>query len=676
MFHRLMSLLAVVLLVLGLCAGCGGGRDAIAPSGATAPTGAMGSVRIRIAWPTPGRVLPVDTRSIKVTLVSQHPAVLPDQEHVLSYPDASWTFEKVMAVDWILRAVAYDGAGGTGKVLASGEKIITVRPVVINSVGLTIDYLDHLRLVPGDITLQKGKSAGFTVETYDSKDQLVMVPTANITWTSAQPGVASVVGNGASASVAGVKEGTAVITVSATADGITKEATATVTVVEYPTPTLVMSAIPDTLTRGQSTTLTWEGTHATAVENSNFGATAVSGMTTVSPASTTLYTLRVAGPGGTADASVLVTVIEPLAITLTAAPMTIQPGNSTVLTWESSEAERVVYSNFGAAATQGTATVSPTDTTTYTLTLAGPGGETTARVTVTVAQLSDPPYIEMYASRAHITQGDPVVITWMTDLADTIVSSNFGAELLPEGEKTVWIDVTTTFTLTVSGPGGQATATATVTVHPYSDIYMYLGTAWPTTDGKGAHLVPETGGIGTWMYRYMQPVAEGFETEFAFRYYSSGDPSQWADGIAFALYTTPEIAPLQVDMDIYQNEWDPNDNHVDIYINKSLTTINSPVTLKDGNAHILHITYVPGALTIRLDGNTILTRNIDLTSFLPNGEARPAIYGRAYGLFCVHDVLSWTLTTTATRAARNRLSGGLGAIFDTARPKTVKSRLK
>ena len=72
-------------------------------------------------------------------------------------------------------------------------------------------------------------------------------------------------------------------------------------------------------------------------------------------------------------------------VQLGATPPTIASGQSTTLAWTSVNASAVVSSNFGATTTSGTKSVSPTVTTTYTITVQSPLGDTSsASTTVTV----------------------------------------------------------------------------------------------------------------------------------------------------------------------------------------------------------------------------------------------------------------------------------------------------
>src|ERR1043165_993780 len=72
---------------------------------------------------------------------------------------------------------------------------------------------------------------------------------------------------------------------------------------------------------------------------------------------------------------------------LTANPNTVEKGQSTTLTWQTSNATDASIDGIGAVQPNGSQSVTPADSTTYTLTAKGPGGtqQATARVTVTTA---------------------------------------------------------------------------------------------------------------------------------------------------------------------------------------------------------------------------------------------------------------------------------------------------
>jgi len=77
--------------------------------------------------------------------------------------------------------------------------------------------------------------------------------------------------------------------------------------------------------------------------------------------------------------------------TLTASPGTITSGQSSTLTWQTSDATDVSIDPIGAVQPSGTQSVSPAATTTYTLTAKGAGGTQTATATVTVNMPPPPP---------------------------------------------------------------------------------------------------------------------------------------------------------------------------------------------------------------------------------------------------------------------------------------------
>jgi peptidoglycan-associated lipoprotein len=77
-------------------------------------------------------------------------------------------------------------------------------------------------------------------------------------------------------------------------------------------PTVTLQANPPVVQRGQSSTLNWSSTNATALNlTPNLGGVAPAGMMSVSPAASTTYTITASGPGGTATATALVTVTPP-----------------------------------------------------------------------------------------------------------------------------------------------------------------------------------------------------------------------------------------------------------------------------------------------------------------------------------------------------------------------------
>ena len=78
-----------------------------------------------------------------------------------------------------------------------------------------------------------------------------------------------------------------------------------------PQPTATLSVSPSSVTRGGSATLSWTSSEATSVKIDEIGTVAASGSQAVSPAESTTYHLTATGPGGSAEATARLTVVEP-----------------------------------------------------------------------------------------------------------------------------------------------------------------------------------------------------------------------------------------------------------------------------------------------------------------------------------------------------------------------------
>jgi peptidoglycan-associated lipoprotein len=77
---------------------------------------------------------------------------------------------------------------------------------------------------------------------------------------------------------------------------------------------------------------------------------------------------------------------------LQASPASVNKGESSTLTWNSTDATQLsIAPDVGAVTAQGSTKVTPSDTTTYTITATGPGGSANATATVNVAAPPPPP---------------------------------------------------------------------------------------------------------------------------------------------------------------------------------------------------------------------------------------------------------------------------------------------
>jgi hypothetical protein len=160
-------------------------------------------------------------------------------------------------------------------------------------------------------------------------------------------------------------------------------------------PTAAISANPTSIASGGSSTLTWTSTNAVSA-TLNGATVAVNGSQTVSPTAKTTYTfIAKSSSGATGQAQATVTVGSssgPPTAGITANPTSIVSGNSSTLTWTTTNAVSADL-NGTTVALNGSQVVSPTPTTTYRITAHSASGATDwGQVTVTVTGGSGTPH--------------------------------------------------------------------------------------------------------------------------------------------------------------------------------------------------------------------------------------------------------------------------------------------
>jgi RHS repeat-associated protein len=159
--------------------------------------------------------------------------------------------------------------------------------------------------------------------------------------------------------------------------------------VNIPVPIVSISSNPETILLGESSILTWSTSHAeTCTIEPGIGSVDVNGSISVSPMETTTYTITLTGPGGTSSAEVTITVTDPNApptVIMAPASDIISQGESINLTWNSDRAQNAFIDNgVGSVPVNGSTTVSPDNTTTYTITVTGPTGSNSAQAKIQV----------------------------------------------------------------------------------------------------------------------------------------------------------------------------------------------------------------------------------------------------------------------------------------------------
>jgi Zn-finger protein len=175
---------------------------------------------------------------------------------------------------------------------------------------------------------------------------------------------------------------------------------------------------------------------------------------------------------------------------ISASPATIDQGQSATISWNSTDATSCTATGgwSGARSTTGSESVSPSATTSYTLTCNGDGGSANDSVTVTVNEPpATVPTVNVTMSPSTIDQGQSATISWNSaDATSCTASGGWSGARSTSGSESVSPTATTSYTLTCSGEGGSANDSVTVTVNePPVPVPTVDVTVSPSTIDKG-----------------------------------------------------------------------------------------------------------------------------------------------------------------------------------------------
>jgi hypothetical protein len=232
------------------------------------------------------------------------------------------------------------------------------------------------------------------------------------------------------------------------------------------------NATPTSIFYSGGSMLSWNVSSSTPVTvtiNHGIGKVNSTGTCEVYPTTTTTYTLEASNVRGKTTMTVVIKVL-PLINAFSANPISITTGGSSMLSWNVSGATTVTIDHgIGTFTPTGNRTVSPTTTTTYTLTASNAAGNVTATAQVIVSPPSLPIINYFDASPTTIFAGGSSTLSWSVSNADT-VSMYSGEEpsivILPNhtGTRIVSPTTSTTYTLEANNEAGSITATVQVTV--------------------------------------------------------------------------------------------------------------------------------------------------------------------------------------------------------------------
>ncbi len=227
------------------------------------------------------------------------------------------------------------------------------------------------------------------------------------------------------------------------------------------------SANPAVISAGGSATLIWNVTGAQSVTiDQGLGVLPAAGSQVISPSVTTVYTLQASNGASTVSRSAVVTVNPvPIVIDLSLNPAVITSGASAALIWDVAGATSVtIDQGVGSVPVSGSQLVSPTTTTSYTLTANGPGGTASKSVVLAV----NPPInatFTIYPNVISVSQF--ATLQWNVTGADSVTIDQGVGSVPPVGQKVVYPYYTTVYTLTATSSCCAVTKSAVLTVGTY-----------------------------------------------------------------------------------------------------------------------------------------------------------------------------------------------------------------
>lgn len=222
----------------------------------------------------------------------------------------------------------------------------------------------------------------------------------------------------------------------------------------------------DTLSSGETARVTWVGRVAPTSQCQNYAIENIA-YATADELNHWFESNKVTSTVVAPQSQVCGQVENPLPLcTLTPAQTTIAQGGNVTFVWTSANASSVKL-NGVTVATNGSQTVSPTQSTTYTLIAASQYGQKSCSAQVNVQPVVEPhpPVCEsLTASPTSLVGGGTTTLTWDTTNASSVTINNGVGSVPVDGSVGVAVSATTNFVLTATNADGTDTCSQIVTV--------------------------------------------------------------------------------------------------------------------------------------------------------------------------------------------------------------------
>lgn len=231
---------------------------------------------------------------------------------------------------------------------------------------------------------------------------------------------------------------------------------------------LDFAASASSIPSGGSAKLNWSVRHGSSVEiEPGLGNVALEGEQNVSPQQTTRYILTAKGPGGvlTRELTVAVqTAPAPQIESFLSDTGNLTAGGTARLSWlvTGSVTKVALSPGFDALPAKGERTVMVNATTDYVLTAEGPGGTSTAKLTVRAA--TAPPVIAFEAAPSNLRPGEGTMLQWNVTGADRVELSPGVGVVAASGSLPLRPISNVRYTLTAQGPDGTSVRDVTIFV--------------------------------------------------------------------------------------------------------------------------------------------------------------------------------------------------------------------